>query len=228
MRNCPRILVIDDDKRICELIELYLRKEMFEIGICHDGAQALEVFRKNPPSLVILDIMLPNQDGYQVCHEIRKISNIPIIMLTAKGENFDKVLGLELGADDYMVKPFDPKELIARVKAVLRRFQPQSSNIRQIAYPDLYVNLNEHQVVVRNQSIELKPKEMELLYFLVSHANKVFTRDQLLEQVWGYEFLGDSRTVDVHINRLRQKLQNKSNAWELKTIWGVGYKFEVK
>lgn len=228
MKTCPRILVVDDDKRICEFIELYLRREMFEVETCHEGTQAIEAFQKNPPSLIILDIMLPNQDGYQVCHEIRKISNIPIIMLTAKGENFDKVLGLELGADDYMVKPFDPKELIARVKAVLRRFHPQSSNIRQIAYPDLYVNLNEHRVVVRNQAIEFKPKEMELLYFLVSHANKVFTRDQLLEQVWGYDFLGDSRTVDVHINRLRQKLQNKSNAWELITVWGVGYKFEVK
>lgn len=227
MHNQPHILVVDDDPYICEFIELYLRRELFDVESCHDGIEAIERFKNNPPSLIILDIMLPNQDGFQICRSIRKLSEIPIIMLTAKGENFDKVLGLELGADDYIVKPFDPKELVARVKAVLRRSQSQQSTFQQVAFPDLFINLNEHIVKFKGSKIELKPKEIDLLFFLASNANQVFTREQLVEQVWGYDFMGDSRTVDVHITRLRQKLQNPAGNWILKTVWGVGYKFEV-
>lgn len=223
-----KILVVDDEINICELIKLYLRKENFDVVTVYDGLKALEVFPKEAPNLVILDIMLPGIDGWEVCREIRKISNIPIIMLTAKGESFDKVLGLELGADDYMVKPFDTKELVARVKAVLRRYQPKNVDPQQIVYPNLVVNLSQYTVTLNGLKIELAPKEIELLYFLASHPNRVFNREQLLEQVWDYEFLGDSRTVDVHVKRLRQKLEGHDPHWEIKTVWGVGYKFEVK
>lgn len=227
LKKSKHILVVDDDSYICEIVELYLRKEMFEVTTCHDGMQALKLFKENPPTLVILDIMLPNLDGLQVCRELRKISDIPIIMLTAKGENFDRVLGLELGADDYIVKPFDPSELVARVKAVLRRYAPTKMDINQIAYPDLYINLSEYKVTFMGKVLEMTPKETELLYFLASHPNKVFTRDQLLEQVWGYSFVGDSRTIDVYIKRLRHKFEEYKGTWQLKTVWGVGYKFEV-
>lgn len=228
MKQTRRILVVDDDPHICELMELYLSKEMFTVSVCYDGADALDYFRNIPPDLVILDLMLPSYDGFHVCREIRKISDIPIIILTAKGENFDKVLALELGADDYIVKPFNPEELVARVKAVLRRSQPQTAEVQKIvAHPDLIINLTEYEVRVHGQTVELTPKEIELLYFLATHTGKVFTRDQLLEQIWGYDYAGDSRTVDVHINRLRQKLTSEQKHWDLKTVWGVGYKFEV-
>jgi len=228
MTDSKDILVVDDEPRICELVELYLRKEMFAVRVCHDGAMALKLFKDIPPSLVILDIMIPKIDGLQVCREMRRMSNIPIIMLTAKGESFDKVLSLELGADDYVVKPFDPRELVARVKAVLRRTQAPIDDSQKVAYPDLFVNLSEYQVRFRGRSLEMTPREIELLYYLAVHPNQVFTRDQLLEQIWGYEFMGDSRTVDVHVKRLRHKLENYDGAWQLKTVWGVGYKFEVK
>lgn len=228
MLSPSKILIVDDEFNICELIKLYLLKENFNVVTVNDGLKALETFQKEAPSLVILDIMLPGMDGWEICREIRKISNIPIIMLTAKGENFDKVLGLELGADDYVVKPFDPKELVARVKAVLRRYEPKSTASQQVVYPNLTVNLNQYTVNLNGEIVELAPKEIELLYFLASHPNQVFNREQLLEQVWGYEFLGDSRTVDVHIKRLRQKLESDNPSWEIKTVWGVGYKFEVK
>ncbi|KLU61915.1 transcriptional regulatory protein YycF [Peptococcaceae bacterium CEB3] len=228
MRQAKHILVVDDDPYICELAELYLRQEMYTISTCQDGADALESFRQIPPDLVILDIMLPNYDGFQICREIRKISDIPVIMLTAKGDSFDKVLGLELGADDYIVKPFDPKELVARVKAVLRRAQPSGTEPQKVvAHPDLVVDLAEYKVKVRGRALDLTPKEIELLYFLATHTGRVFTREQLLGQIWGYEYTGDSRTVDVHINRLRQKLTSEKQHWDIKTVWGVGYKFEV-
>lgn len=223
-----KILIVDDDINICELIKLYLRKENYDVVTVHDGLKAIEVFQQAAPNLVVLDIMLPGIDGWEVCKEIRKISNIPIIMLTAKGESFDKVLGLELGADDYVVKPFDAKELVARVKAVLRRYEPKGLDNQQVVYPNLAININQYNVKLNGETVELAPKEIELLYFLASHPNRVFNREQLLEQVWGYEFLGDSRTVDVHIKRLRQKLNVDSANWEIKTVWGVGYKFEVK
>ncbi len=223
------ILVVDDDYNICELIRLYLEKEGFEVITAHNGTKALEVFKSEPPSLVILDIMLPEIDGWQVCTEIRRVSNIPIIMLTAKGETFDKVLGLELGADDYMVKPFETKELVARVKAVLRRYNNKLDNeIKEVVFPNLVINLSTYQLKVKGKEIDIPPKELELLYFLASNTNQVFTREQLLQKVWGFDYLGDSRTVDVHIKRLREKLTNIHNSWQLKTVWGVGYKFEVK
>jgi len=228
MDKTSYVMVVDDDAYVCEMVELYLRKEMFEVTTCHDGTGALRLFKEKPPVLVILDIMLPKLDGFQVCREIRRISNIPIVMLTAKGEIFDKVLGLELGADDYVVKPFSYKELVARVKAVLWRSQNPGSGLQQVAYPDLFVNLTEFQVQFKGQILEMTPKEIELLYFLVSHPNQVFTRDQLLEQVWDSDLMGDSRTVDVHIKRLRQKLNSEDIPWQLKTVWGVGYKFEVR
>lgn len=228
MKQTRRILVVDDDPHICELMELYLSKEMYTVSVCYDGVEALDYFQDIPPDLVILDIMLPIYDGFQICREIRKISDIPIIILTAKGESFDKVLALELGADDYIVKPFNPKELVARVKAVLRRSQPQTTEIQKIvAHPDLIINLTEYEVRVHGQTVDLTPKEIELLYFLATHVGKVFTREQLLERIWGYDYVGDSRTVDVHINRLRQKLAFEQKHWDLKTVWGVGYKFEV-
>ena len=226
--NAYRIMVVDDDFNINQLIKLYLEKEGFHVEPFQDGYQALKAFRENPPDLVVLDLMLPGLDGWDICREIRKTSDVPIIMLTAKGETFDKVLGLELGADDYMVKPFDPKELIARIKAVLRRNRPAKEGIREVSYPNLTINLSDYTVALRGNQIEFPPKELELLYYLASNPNKVFTREQLLEQVWGFDFYGDSRTVDVHIKRIREKLNKGTGNWQIKTVWGVGYKFEVK
>jgi len=220
--------MIDDDKNICQLVKLYLEKEGFTVEVAYRGDEGIAAFKKHPPHLILLDIMLPGMDGWQVCREIRKVSNIPIIMLTAKGETFDKVLGLELGADDYIVKPFDPKELVARVKAVIRRTQKQDAPSQELVFPNLIINMSTYSVTCHGEEIELPPKEFELLYFLASHANKVFTREQLLEQVWGFDYFGDSRTVDVHIKRLREKLKDDESGWQIKTVWGVGYKFEVK
>jgi DNA-binding response OmpR family regulator len=224
-----RIMVVDDDYNINQLIKLYLEKEGFTVEPYEEGTEALKSFKANPPSLVVLDIMLPGMDGWDICREIRKSSDVPIIMLTAKGETFDKVLGLELGADDYIVKPFDPKELIARIKAVLRRHKPAAFGItKEVTYPNLTVNLSNYTVTYHGKELEFPPKELELLYFLASNPNKVFTREQLLEQVWGFDFFGDSRTVDVHIKRIREKLQDANDNWQIRTVWGVGYKFEVK
>ena len=227
-----KILIVDDDTNIAELISLYLTKEFYQVQIVEDGEQALQVFDTFQPNLVLLDLMLPGIDGYQVCRELRSRSNTPIIMLSAKGEVFDKVLGLELGADDYMIKPFDSKELVARVKAVLRRFQPSRTDevptAKIVQYPDLIINQSNYSVIYQGNSIDMPPKELELLYHLASNPNRVYTRDQLLDEVWGFEYYGDSRTVDVHIKRLREKLEGVSDQWSLKTVWGVGYKFEVK
>ena len=236
MAEKQRILIVDDDYNIAELISLYLTKECFETKIVGDGEEALRVFPEFQPNLILLDLMLPGIDGYQVCRELRSTSQVPIIMLSAKGEIFDKVLGLELGADDYMIKPFDSKELVARVKAVLRRYQlpvqmPASSVTEQhgnfVEYPDLIVKLTNYSVIYNGHSIELPPKELELIYFLASSPNQVFTREQLLDHIWGYEYIGDTRTVDVHIKRLREKIKG-NDKWALTTVWGIGYKFEVK
>lgn len=228
MGSKNKILIVDDDVNICELIGLYIEKEGYDVVKAHNGISAVELFKSTSPSLVVLDIMLPGIDGWHVCREIRKISSIPIIMLTAKGETFDKVLGLELGADDYMVKPFEPKELVARVKAVLRRFEHKDIDTKEVVYPNLVVNKSNYTIRLNGNIIELPPKELELLYFLASNPNKVFTREQLLEQVWGFDFYGDSRTVDVHVKRVREKIDIEDQNWQLKTVWGVGYKFEVK
>ena len=226
-----KILIVDDDTNIAELISLYLTKEFYQVQIVEDGEQALQVFDTFQPNLVLLDLMLPGIDGYQVCRELRSRSNTPIIMLSAKGEVFDKVLGLELGADDYMIKPFDSKELVARVKAVLRRFQPsrtdETPTTKIVQYPDLIINQSNYSVIYQGNSIDMPPKELELLYFLASSPNQVFTREQLLDHIWGYEYIGDTRTVDVHIKRLREKIKDNPN-WALSTVWGIGYKFEVK
>ncbi len=227
-----KILIVDDDNNIAELISLYLTKECFDTMIVNDGEEALRAFEQYMPNLLLLDLMLPGIDGYQVCREIRAKANIPIIMLSAKGEIFDKVLGLELGADDYMIKPFDSKELVARVKAVLRRYQPvkmeeSSPDLKCVRYPDLTVNLSNYSVVYRGESIDMPPKELELLYFLAASPNQVFTREQLLDHIWGYEYIGDTRTVDVHVKRLREKIKDHES-WGLSTVWGIGYKFEVK
>ncbi|MCX7843025.1 MAG: response regulator transcription factor [Clostridia bacterium] len=228
MSNKLKVLVIDDDVNICELVRLYMEKEGYEVMAVHNGLKAISVFKDFAPNIIILDIMLPGVDGLQVCREVRKVSNIPIIMLTAKGETFDKVLGLEMGADDYVVKPFDPKELIARVKAVLRRYEHKEMDVQEVVYPNLVINRTDYTLKVGGKAIEVPPKELELLFFLASNPNKVFTREQLLEQVWGFDFYGDSRTVDVHIKRLREKIDIDNQVWQLKTVWGVGYKFEVK
>ncbi len=227
-----KILIVDDDVNIAELISLYLLKECFDTMIVNDGEEALSVFSSYQPNLVLLDLMLPGIDGYQVCRELRKDSSVPIIMLSAKGEIFDKVLGLELGADDYMIKPFDSKELVARVKAVLRRYQPavtesETQKGNYVEYPDLTINLTNYSVIYKGKSVEMPPKELELLYFLASSPNQVFTREQLLDHIWGYEYIGDTRTVDVHIKRLREKIKDHEN-WSLSTVWGIGYKFEVR
>ena len=236
MAEKQRILIVDDDYNIAELISLYLTKECFETKIVGDGEEALRVFPEFQPNLILLDLMLPGIDGYQVCRELRSTSQVPIIMLSAKGEIFDKVLGLELGADDYMIKPFDSKELVARVKAVLRRYQPPvqtpASSVTEqhgnfVEYPDLIVNLTNYSVIYNGHSIELPPKELELLYFLASSPNQVFTREQLLDHIWGYEYIGDTRTVDVHIKRLREKIKG-NDKWAMTTVWVIGYKFEVK
>ncbi|MBE5895508.1 MAG: response regulator transcription factor [Lachnospiraceae bacterium] len=231
MTNKQKILIVDDDSNIAELISLYLTKECFETMIVGDGEAALAAVDSFAPNIILLDLMLPGIDGYQVCREVRATSTIPIIMLSAKGEVFDKVLGLELGADDYMEKPFDSKELVARVKAVLRRYKPATqapaeSNVEEVRYPDLVINRTNYSVIYHGNKIEMPPKELELLYFLASSPNHVFTREQLLDQIWGYEYVGDTRTVDVHIKRLREKISDHS-AWKIATIWGIGYKFET-
>ena len=228
--NNQRILVVDDDKNICEIIRLYLEKEGFLVTIANDGEEALQLFRETTPSVVVLDVMMPKMDGFQVCREIRRVSSIPVIMLTAKGETFDKVLGLELGADDYMVKPFENKELVARIKAVLRRYEPKDNVDKEIIYPNICINLTNYELKINGETVDVPPKELELLYYLATNPNKVFTREQLLETVWGFDYFGDSRTVDVHVKRLREKLELAGDAvnWQLKTVWGVGYKFEVK
>ena len=223
-----KILIVDDDENIAELISLYLTKECFDTKIVYNGEDALAAFDTYHPSLILLDLMLPGIDGYQVCREIRAKSSTPIIMLSAKGEVFDKVLGLELGADDYVVKPFDSKEVVARIKAVLRRCTPaEAQPDGVISYDKLSVDLTRYELKVNGQVVDAPPKELELLYYLASHPNRVFTRDQLLDEVWGFEYYGDSRTIDVHVKRLREKLENTSDQWSLKTVWGVGYKFEV-
>ncbi|WRS28287.1 response regulator transcription factor [Oscillospiraceae bacterium MB08-C2-2] len=224
------IMVADDDKNIAELLRLYLEKEGYTVIIGEDGEEALTKFRGESPDLVLLDIMMPKLDGWQVCREIRKKSSCPIIMITAKGETFDKVLGLELGADDYVVKPFDSKEIVARIKAVLRRTGKNSdtSDSKEVSYDKLVVNMTKYEMKVNNKVVDTPPKELELLFHLASNPNRVYTRDQLLDEVWGFEYYGDSRTVDVHVKRLREKLEGVSDKWNLKTVWGVGYKFEVK
>jgi len=234
MVNKQKILIVDDDNNIAELISLYLTKECFQTLIVNDGESALVEFKNFNPDLILLDLMLPGIDGYEVCREVRKTASIPIIMLSAKGEVFDKVLGLELGADDYIIKPFDAKELVARVKAVLRRSKPTAVNDEKeesknniAAFTDLVVNLTNYTVTYMGKSLEMPPKEIELLYFLTSSPNQVFTREQLLEHIWGYDYIGDTRTVDVHIKRLREKINDHSE-WALSTVWGIGYKFETK
>lgn len=225
-----KILVVDDDTNICELLRLYLEKEGYVVKIVNDGVSAINAFKQENPELTLLDIMIPKLDGWQVCREIRKFSDKPIIMLTAKGETFDKVLGLELGADDYVTKPFDTKEVVARIKAVLRRTAPASdtSDVKEVNYDKLSINLTNYEMKVNGVSVDTPPKELELIYHLASNPNRVFTRDQLLDEVWGFDYYGDSRTVDVHIKRLREKLEGVSDKWELKTVWSVGYKFETK
>lgn len=228
-----KILVVDDDLNICELLKLYLENDGYVVFTANDGQEAVEMFQNKTPDLVLLDIMLPKKDGWQVCREIRKYSNKPIIMLTAKGETFDKVLGLELGADDYITKPFEAKEVLARIKAVLRRTSNASapeaeSNIKQVSYDNLSINLTNYELRVKGEKVDAPPKELELLYHLASNPNRVFTRDQLLDEVWGFDYYGDSRTVDVHVKRIREKLEGVSDKWEIKTVWSVGYKFETK
>ena len=234
MVNKQKILIVDDDENIAELISLYLAKECFDTKIVGDGESALEMIKTYQPNIMLLDIMLPGIDGYEVLREVRKSSNLPIIMLSAKGEVFDKVLGMELGADDYIMKPLDSKEMVARVKAVLRRFQPtiQAANtpedtlpVEQVTYPDLTINLTDYSVHYKGGVVEMPPKELELFYFLASHPNQVFTREQLLDHIWSYDYIGDTRTVDVHIKRLREKFKDHP-AWKLTTVWGIGYKFE--
>lgn len=234
MVNKQKILIVDDDENIAELISLYLAKECFDTKIVGDGESALEMIKTYQPNIMLLDIMLPGIDGYEVLREVRKSSNLPIIMLSAKGEVFDKVIGLELGADDYIMKPFDSKEMVARVKAVLRRFQPtiQTANtpedtlpVEQVTYPDLTINLTDYSVHYKGEVVEMPPKELELFYFLASHPNQVFTREQLLDHIWSYDYIGDTRTVDVHIKRLREKFKDHPT-WKLTTVWGIGYKFE--
>ncbi len=224
-----KVLIADDDAHIAELIKVYFEKDGFTTVTANNGKKAVELFKSEAPAIVILDVMMPEMDGWQVCREIRRVSNIPIIMLTAKGETFDKVLGFELGADDYMVKPFEPKELIARVKAVLRRSDAKETSAeKEIVFPNLTINLSNYELKINGNIVDVPPKELELLYYLASNPNRVFTREQLLEEVWGFDYFGDSRTVDVHIKRLREKLEGVEANWQLKTVWGVGYKFEVR
>lgn len=232
MANKQKILIVDDDENIAELISLYMTKECFETKIVYDGESALQELNGFTPDLILLDLMLPGIDGYQVCREVRQKSQTPIIMLSAKGEVFDKVLGLELGADDYLEKPFDTKELVARVKAVLRRYKTAAptqtpSDAKQVTYPNLTINLTNYSVIYNGKTVDMPPKELELLYFLAASPNHVYTRDQLLNQIWGYDYIGDTRTVDVHIKRLREKIKDHES-WRISTIWGVGYKFEVR
>ncbi len=224
-----RIMVVDDDVNICELIRLYLEKEKYSVVIVNDGLEAVSTFSDVKPDLVLLDIMLPGLDGWQVCRKLRSASNVPIIMLSAKGETFDKVLGLELGADDYIVKPFETKEVLARIKAVLRRtVSSTAEQVKEVHYDRLAINLTNYELKVNGVQIDTPPKELELIFHLASNPNRVFTRDQLLDEVWGFDYYGDSRTVDVHVKRLREKLEGVSDKWELKTVWSVGYKFETR
>ncbi len=225
-----KILIVDDDANICELLRIYLEKDGFSTLVATDGEQAIAFAQRYDPELILLDIMMPKLDGWQVCREIRKNSSVPIIMLTAKGETFDKILGLELGADDYITKPFDTKEVVARIKAVLRRSgeRSKSNDIKEVRFDKLRINLTNYELVVDGKTVDTPPKELELVYHLASNPNRVYTRDQLLDEVWGFDYYGDSRTVDVHVKRLREKLEGVSDAWSLKTVWGVGYKFEVK
>lgn len=224
-----KILVVDDDANICELLRLYLTKEGYQVTVANDGEEGLEKFNAVKPDMVLLDVMMPRMDGLEVCRRIRKAGNTPVMMLTAKGETFDKVLGLELGADDYVVKPFEAKEVMARIKAVLRRLGKNGAEaVKEVKYDKLSINLTNYELKVNGVQIDTPPKEMELIYHLASNPNRVFTRDQLLDEVWGFDYYGDSRTVDVHVKRLREKLEGVSDKWALKTVWGVGYKFEVK
>lgn len=224
-----KVLIVDDDLNICELLRLYLEKEGFSTVICHDGETALALADDTDVSMILLDIMLPKLDGWQVCREVRKKSATPIIMITAKGETFDKILGLELGADDYVSKPFDAKEVVARVKAVLRRASgDDTAQKKEVKFDKLCINITNYELIVDGKKIDTPPKELELIFHLASNPNRVYTRDQLLDEVWGFDYYGDSRTVDVHVKRLREKLENVSDKWSLKTVWGVGYKFEVK
>lgn len=227
MSGKQKILIVDDDMHIAELVSLYVEKEGFETKEVYDGREAIQVASAFQPDLILLDLMLPGMDGYQVCAEIRKTSRVPVIMLTAKGETFDKVLGLELGADDYIVKPFDPKELVARVKAVLRRYEPQQEEGDILRFPNLEINISNYSVTYYGRGLEFPPKEFELLFYLAKHPNRVFTREQLLDQIWGYEYVGDTRTVDVHVKRIREKL-NQEDEWGIRTVWSVGYKFGQK
>lgn len=232
MANKQKILIVDDDENIANLISLYLTKECYETRIEHDGQSALDAFKEYAPNLILLDIMLPGLDGYEVCREIRRESKVPIIMLSAKTEVFDKVLGLELGADDYIIKPFDSKELVARVKAVLRRYTEAPAPVakkpdeKRVEYMDLIINLSNYEVIYKGKPVEMTPREIELLYFLASSPNQVFTREQLLDHIWGYEYAGDTRTVDVHIKRIREKIAD-TDQWSIGTVWSVGYRFEV-
>ena len=223
-----KILVVDDDLHICELLKLYLENENYTVFVANDGKAAVETFAAKSPDLVLLDIMLPKMDGWQVCREIRKTSSAPIIMLSAKGETFDKVLGLELGADDYVTKPFEAKEVMARIKAVLRRSKGDSDEKKTVVYDKLEINIVNYELKVNGVAVDTPPKELELIYHFASNPNRVYTRDQLLDEVWGFDYYGDSRTVDVHVKRLREKLEGVSDKWTLKTVWGVGYKFETK
>ena len=224
-----KVLIVDDDTNICELLRLYLEKEGYSTVIANDGEEAVEAFKNNSPDIILLDVMLPKLDGWQVCREIRKTSQVPIIMLTAKGETFDKVFGLELGADDYVTKPFESKEVVARIKAVMRRgVKPPENTDKVVKYDKLVINLTNYELWVDGKQLDPPPKELELIYHLASNPNRVFTRDQLLDEVWSFDYYGDSRTVDVHVKRLREKLEGVSDKWSLKTVWGVGYKFEVR
>ncbi len=224
-----KIMIVDDDSNICELLRLYMEKEGYDTIVANDGKMAVDMFAANPADLILLDIMLPKLDGWQVCREIRKVSEVPIIMLTAKGEVFDKILGLELGADDYVAKPFDTKEVVARVKAVLRRtISDTEENVKEVKFDKLTINLSNYELIINGKQVDTPPKELELIFHLASNPNRVYTRDQLLDEVWGFDYYGDSRTVDVHVKRLREKLEGVSDEWNLKTVWGVGYKFEFK
>lgn len=223
-----KVLVVDDDPNISDLVRLYLEKESYDVKTANDGKKGLDLFYQWTPDLIVLDVMMPQMDGWEVSKQVRKVSSIPIIMLSARGETFDKVLSLELGADDYIVKPFEPKEFIARVKAVLRRTMNTTPLNEEVVYANLIINKSNYTIVHNGKKIEMPPKELELLYFLASHKNQLFTREQLIENVWGFDFMGDGRTVDVHIKRIREKLSDEISRWEIKTVWGVGYKFEVK
>ncbi len=224
-----KLLIVDDDSNICDMLKLYFENEGYKVKTANDGVEGVQTFKVYEPDLVLLDIMMPKKDGWQVCREIREMSPKPVIMITAKGDVFDKVLGLELGADDFIVKPFDMKELSARIKAVLRRYNAHSktSESEVVKFENIEISLQKYELKLNGKAIDIPPKELELLYFLASNCNRVFTRDQLLDKVWGFDYLGDSRTVDVHVKRLREKLEGVSDKWVLKTVWGVGYKFET-